>query len=149
MKIFLGADHRGFELKQKIKKWLKEWKIDYEDMGNIKLDPVDDFVDYAEKVSQKVQEGLGEGILICGSGSMAMVANKFKGIRAALVWNKATTEHVKDHHNANILSLPANFIKSEEAREVIKIWLKTKFLNEERLIRRINKIKQIEERNFI
>ena len=83
MKIYLGADHRGFNLKAVIKTWLSGKKFLVEDMGNDRLDPEDDFPDYAAAVAKKVGAGDGVGVVVCGSGGMALVANKFKNIR----WN--------------------------------------------------------------
>lgn len=149
MKIFLGADHRGFPLKEEIKGWLLEWKEEFEDLGNEKLDPVDDFPDYAIKVGEKVVSEKGLGILLCGSGGMALTANKFKGIRAAEVWNIKATKHAKAHDDINVLVLPADFVTKDQAKEMIRVWLDTPVKSEEKYIRRLNKIKNLEERNFV
>ena len=174
MKIFLGADHRGFELKEKIKAWLSEWGYEYEDEGAFQHDPHDDYVDFVSKVAQKVSEDPenNKGIVLGMSGQgEAMVANKFKGVRAAVfygplanqwllyLWvglsksmvesfyNKKFKEIIKlsrEHNDANILSLGASFLHERAAKFFIKLWLDTKFSNEERHVRRIDKIKKLE-----
>jgi ribose 5-phosphate isomerase B len=148
MKIYLGTDHRGFALKEEIKIWLAENKIEGEDLGNDKFDPEDDFPDYAAAVAEKVRSGEGKGIVICGSGGMALVANKFPGIRAVECWNELTAKHAKEHDDANILMLPADFVTEELAKKIIKIWLETKVLVDNKHQRRLNKIKEIERRNL-
>lgn len=147
MKIFLGADHRGFKLKEKIKKWLLEWGEEHEDLGNEKFEATDDFPDFAIKVGEKVADGEGLGILLCGSGGMALTANKFKGVRAAEVWNVETAEHAKAHDAINILVLPADFV-GEEAKKMIRVWLDTEVKLDEKYIRRLDKIEQLEQKNF-
>jgi len=147
-KIYLGADHRGFELKEKIKKWLEEWEVEYEDMGNTKYDPEDDFPDYAIEVGEKVAKGEGGGILVCGSGGMALTANKIKGVRAVECWNIETAEHAKAHDYTNVIMIAADFVRTEEAKKMVRVWLDTPFKTEEKYKRRIDKIKQIENKNF-
>jgi ribose 5-phosphate isomerase B len=146
--IFLGADHRGFALKEKIKDWLSKWGEEFADLGNQKLDPNDDFPDYASLVARKVSAGEGVGILLCGSGGMALVANKFKRVRAVETWNVATAEHAKAHDDANVLMLAADFVTDEQAKKMVKIWLRTPVKKEEKYQRRLAKIKQIESRQL-
>ena len=145
MKIFLGADHRGFKLKEKIKEWLKAAV----DLGNDQFDPDDDFPDYAALVAQKVSRGKWLGIVLCGSGGMALVANKFKNVRAVECWNELTAKHAKEHDACNVLMIPADFVSSSQAKKIIKSWLEAKILVDEKHQRRLNKLKQIEERNFV
>lgn len=149
MKIYLGADHGGFKLKEEVKGCLAKLGISYEDMGNSVYDPKDDFVDFGVKVAQKVQKGLGKGVLFCRSGGMALVANKFKGVEAVEVWNTETARHAKEHRDANVLGIPADYVKKKLVCDMIKVWLEAKVRPEEKYQRRINKIKQVEERNFI
>jgi len=146
--IYLGADHRGFELKEKVKEWLEEWGEEYEDMGNVKYDPEDDFPDYAIKVAEKVAKGGGLGVLACGSGGMVMVANKFKGVWAAEVWDVERARHAKAHDDVNVLALPADVVSEGKAKEIIKVWLETVLKKEEKYQRRLDKIRKIEEDNF-
>lgn len=149
MKIFLGADHRGFKLKEAVKASLLEKKEAVEDLGNARLDPNDDFVDFGALVAGKVSAGEGKGIVVCGSGGMAIVANKFKGVRAVECWNEAAALHAKEHDDANVLMLPADFVNEAEAKTIVSAWLTSETLVDDKHQRRLNKIKQIEERNFI
>ena len=172
--IYLGTDHRGFELKEKIKQWLLEWGYQYDDMGASEYNKDDDYVDFVSKVAQKVSEDPenNKGIVLGMSGQgEAMLANKFKGVRAAvfygpvpsgwLLWlwvglskamvesfyNKKLKEIIKlsrEHNDANVLALGASFLNDRGAKHFIKLWLETKFSGEERHIRRINKIKELE-----
>ena len=146
MKIFLGADHRGIKLKEEIKTWLGEEAID---LGNDHFDPEDDFVDFGAAVAVKVSAGEGKGIVLCGSGGMAIVANKFKGVRAVECWNELAAIHAKEHDAANVIMLPADFIDFDTAKKIISAWLKTAVLADDKHQRRLNKINQIEERNFV
>lgn len=146
--IYLGADHRGFELKEELKAWLNQKGEVYTDLGNTKLDPQDDFPDFAALVAKKVSQGQGKGIVICGSGGMALVANKFSGVRAVEVWNEKTAEHAKAHDDANVLMLPADFVTVEKAKKMVEIWLKTPVKSQEKYQRRLNKLKKIEEANY-
>ncbi|MDP1710598.1 MAG: RpiB/LacA/LacB family sugar-phosphate isomerase, partial [candidate division WWE3 bacterium] len=87
--IYLGTDHRGFALKEKIRQWLTEWNHEFEDLGNTVCDQTDDYPDFAAQVGRRVAENPAEnrGILLCGSGvGVDVVANKFKGVRSALIW---------------------------------------------------------------
>src|SRR3989338_5792816 len=129
-KIYLGADHAGFALKEKIKKWLTQKKISFVDLGDTTLKPKDDYPDYAVKVAKKVVKSKSKGILICGSGQgVCIVANKIKGIRAALA------EHIKDAYLArkdddcNLLCLPGRTMNIKTAQKVVKTFLETKFEN--------------------
>lgn len=144
--IYLAADHRGFELKQALKKWLGGKAID---LGNDQFDPEDDFPDYAAKVAERVAANEGRGIVICGSGGMAIVANKFKNVRAVECWNEPAAVHAKEHDGANVIMLPADFIDEAEAKTIVSAWLKAQTLVDDKHQRRLNKIKQIEERNFV
>jgi len=146
--IYLGADHRGFKLKEKIKDWLKEWGVEFTDLGNARFDPVDDFPDFAFAVAKKVNQGQGQGILLCGSGGMALAANKFKGVRAVETWNVATAEHAKAHDAANVLMIAADFVDDLMAKKMVKIWLDTKVKQDEKYQRRLAKISKIEETNY-
>lgn len=146
--IYLGADHRGFELKEAVKTWLIKQNQMVEDLGNSRFDPNDDFVDFGAAVAEKVSKGSDTGIVICGSGGMALVANKFKKVRAVECWNEATAKHAKEHDAANVLMLPADFVDQDAAKKIIGRWLTAKTLTDDKHQRRLNKINQIEERNF-
>ena len=144
--IYLGADHGGFSFKEKIKEYLKELKIEYQDMGNLKFEGEDDFVDYAVAVARKVVETNGKGILVCTNGEgMCIVANKIKGIRAVSPTNKKAAMRSKEDLDSNVLCLGEHVSSFRDAKKIIKIWLETDFFPAERYIRRINKIKALEE----
>ncbi|KKP37317.1 ribose 5-phosphate isomerase B [Candidatus Peregrinibacteria bacterium RIFOXYC2_FULL_33_13] len=128
MILYLGSDHRGYELKQKIKKWMDEKKIDYTDLGSFSTKSVD-YPDIAREVSEKVHETKEFGILICASGQgMAMSANKaIDGVRAALCNNKEMAIRARQHNNANVCTLGSEFINEKQAIEIIDAFLTTDF----------------------
>jgi len=143
--IYLGADHGGFSYKEKIKKFLDELKVKYEDLGNLKFEPRDDFVDYAFEVARKVKKTKGKGILICTNGlGMSVVANKLKGIRAVNAITKKIAIQSREHLDANILCLGAHVVSWKNAKKIIKAWLETEFFRKERYTRRLDKIREIE-----
>ena len=140
--IYIGADHRGYKLKEAIKKYLNSKGSIFEDVGNSVLDEGDDYVDFAKRVSEKVSEEIdNKGILICGSGiGVDIVANKFKGIRSGLCLSPEHASAGRNDDNINILSIGADFIKEEEALKIVEKFLNTDFSKEERFSRRIEKI---------
>jgi ribose 5-phosphate isomerase B len=143
-KIALGADHAGFEEKEKIKRTLDEIGVEYVDMGTDSCDSVD-YPDYAKKVAEAVSSGeFEQGLLVCGSGTgMAIAANKVKGVRAAVAWNPDIARLAREHNDANILSLPARFMSDEEAGKVIRAWFGAHFEGG-RHERRAEKITELE-----
>lgn len=146
--IFLAADHRGFQLKEKIKEWLTEWGHDYEDMGAFGYDPTDDYPLYTKKVAESMVESEDRGILVCGSGvGVDEVANKFDGIRSGLAINKEQIHAARNDDNINVLALASDFTPEEEAREIVKVFLDTEFADEERFNRRLKEVGEIEEEN--
>ena len=146
--IYLAADHRGFQLKEKVKQWLVEWGHDYEDMGAFKLDPADDYPIYAKKVAEGMVEPEDRGILVCGSGvGVDEVANKFDGIRSGLAISKEQIQSARNDDNINVLALASDFISEEEAREMVKVFLDTEFADAERFNRRLKEVGEIEEEN--
>lgn len=144
--IYLGADHGGFQLKEKIKKWLVEWGYRYEDVGNSKLDPNDDYTEFAFKVAEKVAGEVGnKGVLACRSAvGMVIAANKVRGVRAAAVFDEASAKHSRTHNDANVVALSGDWLPDEEAKKVLKVWLETEFSGEERHVRRIKRISEFE-----
>ena len=143
--IYLGADHGGFSFKEKIKKFLDELKVEYQDLGNLKFEPEDDFPDFALAVAKKVAETGEKGILFCMSGlGMCIAANKIKGIRAVSITSKKSAQQSREHLNANILCLGEHVLSFREAKKIIKIWLETEFFKKDKYIRRLKKIEQIE-----
>lgn len=154
MKIYIGADHRGFKLKEKINTWLFENKYSFEDMGADKLDPKDDYTEYAQKVaslvsrSHSAKASRDKGILICGSGvGVDIVANKFDGIRASIGKNREQVKAGRQDDDMNILVLAADFTKEREAKEMVGVFLKTDFDNLGRHKKRLEEIKKIEANN--
>jgi len=146
--IYLGSDHKGYELKEKIKLWLGEWGYTFEDKGPDHFDKDDDYPDYISKVGLAISGDTESfGIILGHSGQgEAIVANKYKGVRA-IVYYGGPEELIslsREHNNANVLSLGASFLSEEQAKRIIKMWLETKFTNEPRHARRIDKITKIE-----
>lgn len=126
--IAIGADHGGFELKEEIRKFLEKEGLENKDFGAYSTDRVD-YPNIAKELCKEVQEGKCEkGILICRSGyGMAMVANKFKGIRSAPCFCTRAAQFSRMHNNSNVLSLGADYITTEEAFKIVKVWLETDF----------------------
>ena len=147
MKIALASDHGGFELKKDLFNWLKENNYDVIDLGNKEYDPLDDFPDYAEIISRSIIKGEADrGILICGSGvGAAVAANKFKGIRASICHDIYSAHQGVEHDAMNILCLGARVIGILLAKDLVAAFINAKYLNEERLNRRLEKIKKFED----
>lgn len=151
MTIYLAADHRGFNLKDQIKEHLSSQGREVVDVGASVLNTDDDYVDFASEAAKKIAENSSEnrGIFLCGSGhGVDIVANKFKGIRAALCWNAEVAKQSREHEDANVLILPADWVNFDQAKEIVDVWLKTEFSGEERHVRRLKKIEEIESLNF-
>jgi ribose 5-phosphate isomerase B len=146
MKIAIGADHGGFELKQYLVELLKKNNYDILDEGNHTFDSNDDYPDFAKKVAETVAAGRAErGIILCGSGVGACVtANKFKGIRACLCHDTYSAHQGVEHDAMNILCLGARIVGTELAKELVFSFLNAKFINEERFMRRLEKINKID-----
>ncbi|MBF8457954.1 ribose 5-phosphate isomerase B [Kaistella sp. G5-32] len=126
-KIAIAADHAGFEYKEIIKKYL-EGKYEVQDFGTYSEDSVD-YPDFVHPAATSVEDGINElGILICGSGEgVAITANKHQGIRCALCWETELAELARQHNNANMIALPARFISSELAIDIVEKFLTTDF----------------------
>lgn len=140
-KIYVGADHVGFNLKNRLVDELK--KLGYEpiDVGPKTLDPADDYPDYAKPVAQAVSVGqVKRGVLTCGTGlGMSYTANRYPKVRAALAWNEQVAELSRQHGNSNLLVLPAQFVSEEQGVNILRKWLDTNF-EAGRHQRRIEKI---------
>ena len=139
MKIYIGSDHAGVDLKSQIKTRLQD-RFEFDDAGTFTSDSVD-YPDFAHKVAENVLSDSGSiGILICGTGNgMAITANKHAGIRAALCWSPEISALAKQHNNANIIVLPARFISTEMAMDTLNAFLTAEFEGG-RHQRRIDKI---------
>ena len=149
--IYLGTDHRGFQLKEELKKYLVEQGHEIDDLGALEYNKDDDYPDFAVAVAAKVAENpdAHKGILICGSGhGVDMVANKFKDVRAALCFNRQVAAQSREHEDANILVLASDWLDPADAKDIVTVWLGKQFDGAERNIRRLGKIQEIEERNF-
>lgn len=142
----MGADHRGYELKEKTKTWLSDLGYKYEDMGAFGYDKNDDNPIFAHKVAHKVLEHEGnKGIIMCGSGiEIAIAANKIDGIRAGTAQSSEQIASAVSDEDLNVLALPADYLSDNEAKEIVKSFLETKFSGQERFVRRINEIKKLE-----
>lgn len=142
MEIFIGADYRGFELKNKIIDFLAQSNYDVTDEGAYEFSDGDDFNDPAIKVATAVRENPGaRGILICDSAhGMTMQANRFKKIRAAHCNSVESAKLAREHDDANVLCLSAHFISEETAQEIVKTFLQTYFEPIERRVRRVNRL---------
>ncbi|MBU0469987.1 MAG: RpiB/LacA/LacB family sugar-phosphate isomerase [Nanoarchaeota archaeon] len=144
-KIYLGSDHAGFKLKEKIKEWLEKKGIPFLDTGNLVLDPNDDYPDYAGKLARKVTVAKSLGILVCGSAQgMCIAANKIKGARAVVPFSLREVRLSRKHNDANIICLSGWYAHPYEAKQMVEQFLTTPFSNEPRHVRRINKIKKLE-----
>ena len=144
--IYLGADHAGYNLKEKIKKYLIKLGVDFEDLGAKTLNPKDDYPDFAIAIAKKVSKNSGSlGVIICGTGlGSCIAANKIKGVRATSAGSPGTAKQAREHLDANVLCLGARVLTAIEVKEILKWWLETEFSKEKRHIRRIEKIKKIE-----
>ena len=144
MKIVIGSDHGGYELKANILKFLLDEKYAIEDIGTHSKDSCD-YPMIGFEVAKAVAEGKADrGILICKTGvGMAIIANKRHGIRAAACYDKEMAKSSREHNDCNIIVLAASYTKSEEAKEILKLWLKTEAAGD-RHARRVKQIKDIE-----
>lgn len=150
MKIYLATDHAGYSLKEKVKTFLIEQGYEVEDCGAYAYDKEDDYPDFIGKAAEGVsKEPSSRGIIFGGSGQgETIIANKFSNVRAVVFFG----EHVgmvkvfREHNDANILSLGARFVSGENALRAVDLFLKTPFPGEERHVRRINKIREIEQK---
>lgn len=141
MKIYLGTDHNGYDLKEKVFSYLAKHNYDVEDVGDTLLDPQDDFPEFAQRAALKVIGGDDDdrAILLCGGGQgMAMAANRFRGIRASVIWDAYEAKMTRNDNDSNILCLPSRILDGDEAawKGIIETWLNTPFANAPRYKRR-------------
>lgn len=148
MTIFIGADHRGFRLKEQLKDVLKSDGYTVTDMGAAEYNGEDDYPDSAKAVAEQVAKAPEDarGIVICGSGSgVDIVANKFKGVRCALAMSPDHVNMARHDDNVNVLAIGSDFINEAAARSIVKVFLTTPFDKlEDRYMRRLRKIEEIE-----
>jgi ribose 5-phosphate isomerase B len=143
MKIFLGADHQGYHLKEKIEAYLAKRGYEIEDVGANELDPSDDFPQFAQMAATKV---LGEdekddprAVLLCGGGQgMCMAANRFRGIRASVIWDSFEAKMTRNDNDSNVLCLPSRVLDDEAElwKDILDTWLTTPYANAPRFRRR-------------
>jgi ribose 5-phosphate isomerase B len=150
MKIYFGADHRGFEAKEKLLSYFTDNANDYVvvDKGSLDFDPEDDYNDSASAVAEAVLEDEGSrGVLICGSGvGMAIQANRYQGVRAAVCHSCKEVELARSHNNINILCLAADFTSKYKMKRLIRSFLETDFIRSEKYVRRNLKLDQWKEK---
>jgi ribose 5-phosphate isomerase B len=147
MVIYLGADHRGFELKEMIKRFLRDEGYEVADMGNTQKVEGDDYVDFARAVAEKVSRDpvKARGILFCGSGAgMDIAANKFRRVRSVLGFSADQVFDARHDDDVNVLSLAVDFVSENDAKNMVRVFLGTPFGGEERFRRRLEKISDIE-----
>lgn len=145
MKIYLGADHAGFELKTQVYEHLTHAGFEAEDLGAKTMDMEDDYPKYAYLVATKV---LGEddslGILLCGSGQgMSIAANRVRGIRAALAWDERSAATSREDDDANVLVLPARFLEATNALAIVDAWLAAEFKKDPKYHRRLDELEEL------
>jgi ribose 5-phosphate isomerase B len=146
MKIYIGADHNGFEFKQYIVDFLRKSGHEVIDEGDTKQDPADDFPQFAGRVVAQLLADKNDamGILICGSGQgMCMAANRFKGIRASLCWNLEEAHDARNDDDSNVLCLSARSMKLADIEAIITTWLATPFAGADRFKRRIKELDEL------
>lgn len=149
-KIYLGADHAGFHLKEKIFAYLAKRGYEVEDVGDKELDPDDDFPQFAYAAATKVLGGEHEGdaraILACGGGQgMCMAANRIRGIRAAVIWDAHEAKMTRNDNDSNVLCLPSRVLEDEDAiwQDIVDTWLETPFANAARFARRNKQLDEL------
>lgn len=147
MKIYIGADHNGFALKNSLVAYLRHNGHDVVDEGDERLDPADDYPVFAARVVHAMRASDADeprGILICGSGQgVCIAANRFKGIRASVCDDAAEVRAGRNDDDTNVLCLPARMIKTGQAEELVTLWLKTPFAGASRFKRRIKELDQL------
>lgn len=145
LRVYIGADHAGFDTKNKLKEHLKNKKYSVYDLSP-DFNEGDDYPEHAFEVAKKVAKNRkSKGVLICGSGAgMAIAANKVKGIRAAEAYDSYSAKMSREHNDANVLCLRARNFSINKNKKILGIWLKTRFSNASRHIRRLRKISEHE-----
>lgn len=150
MKISIGADHAGYDMKQYLIEFIRKLGHEVHDVGTFEPGKPDDYPDYAVLVAQDIRSGAAErGVLVCGSGvGVSVAANKFKGIRAAMCHDHYSAHQGVEHDDMNVLVLGARIIGPMTAEDATEAFLNAKFSGEERHVRRLNKVKGIEQNEF-
>lgn len=142
--IYIGADHRGFEFKEKIKTWLTENEFDYEDVGAFELNLDDSFVDFAELVVGKIVNFDDRGIIICGSGvGVDVVANRHENIRSGLAIDADQIRSAREDDDINVLAIAAEHTSEIELFNIVSTFLNTDFSSEEKYHDRIDRLSDV------
>lgn len=146
LRVYLGTDHAGFEFKEKIKSFLQTNGYEVEDCGALEYDKDDDYPDFISVAAKKVSENPGSfGVVLGKSGAgECIVANKINGIRAVLGVSEQNVRLSREHNDANVLSLGSEIVSEDQANRFVELFINTPFSNEERHVRRIEKIKNLE-----
>nr|WP_218903248.1 ribose-5-phosphate isomerase [Streptomonospora nanhaiensis] len=147
VRVYLGSDHAGFDLKEHLVTWLKEQGHEVVDAGPAALDPADDYPPFVLRAAEGVAGDPGSlGVVLGGSGNGEQIAaNKVKGVRAALAWSEETARLAREHNDANVLSLGARMHTAEEATSFVAVFLATPYSGEDRHSRRIGMLSRYEE----
>jgi ribose 5-phosphate isomerase B len=147
MKIYIGADHQGYQKREGLLKFLQDQGYTIADKGDDTLDLVDDYPQFAGRVASAVlasDDSDARGILLCGSGQgMCMAANRFKGIRACLGYDRQSVKSARNDDDSNVLCLPARILSSDKTFEIVDVWLKTPFSKAPRFIRRNRELDEL------
>lgn len=147
MIVYLGADHRGFQVKEGLKAFLEANGWTVQDLGASEVVADDDYVDYAKAVAEKVSADANNsrGVLVCGSGvGMDVTANKFYRVRSALAFSPDQAMAARHDDDTNVLSIPSDFVDLEMAKKILSVWMQTPFSNEELDKRRLQKLSEID-----
>lgn len=150
MKVYLGSDHNGFHLKEKVFAYLAKRNVPTEDVGNTELDPNDDFPQFAQMAALKVigdEDSDPRAILLCGGAQgMAMAANRFKGIRASVIWDSEEARMTRNDNDSNVLCLPARVLEQQDDQvwqDIVDTWLHTPFATAPRYKRRNDELDEV------
>lgn len=145
MKIFIGADHGGFLLKERVKDWYRSWRYEVNDVGAKSLEGDDDYVDYALLVARELRKDHNDrGILLCRNGfGMMIVANRLAGVRCGLGFDVEAVRRGRNDDDINCLAIPADYVNEEKLKEMLEMFLVTPFSGEERFLRRLKKLAMI------
>lgn len=149
MKIYLGADHQGFHMKGELFAYLVKRGFDVEDVGDKELDPDDDFPEFAQLAATRLigsEDDDPRAILLCGGGQgMCMAANRFRGIRAAVIWDVNEAKVARNDNDSNVLCLPSRLLEddAEQWQRIVDAWLTTPFAAAARYIRRNRQLDEL------
>lgn len=147
MRVYLGSDHNGYRMRKVLGEYLKGIGYEVVDDGDFRMDPDDDYPVFAQKVVNDIlasNDHDARGILLCGSGQgMCMAANRFKGIRAALGYDRESARAARNDDDSNVLCLPANTLHQEKANAIAEVWLTTDFAKNVRFTRRIREMDEM------